>query len=219
MIRFFRNIRKQLLENGKFKKYGFYALGEIFLVVIGILIALWLDTLNTRSQQVEQANRFLEKLSAQLDRNELSIDLYIETNDFFYAETNRLMTIIGKSEDEVNDTTIDSLVMYNLFDFDLNLDMNIIIEGRENGDLALIQDDSLTAAIYSYVRLNAAAEEREKMTNDDLSDHFLPYLNKNYSITNLIYRVTDGNGTHPSKLYKNDNYKVLSDLEFENLIS
>lgn len=40
MIRFFRLLRQRLLENGKFRKYFVYAIGEIFLVVIGILIAV-----------------------------------------------------------------------------------------------------------------------------------------------------------------------------------
>jgi len=39
MIKLFRNIRKNLLEEGKTTKYFKYAIGEIFLVVIGILIA------------------------------------------------------------------------------------------------------------------------------------------------------------------------------------
>ena len=40
MIKFFRNIRQQLLGEGKTGKYLKYALGEILLVMIGILLAL-----------------------------------------------------------------------------------------------------------------------------------------------------------------------------------
>ncbi len=40
MFKFFRNIRRKLLKSGKFGTYLKYALGEIILVVIGILIAL-----------------------------------------------------------------------------------------------------------------------------------------------------------------------------------
>jgi uncharacterized membrane protein YgaE (UPF0421/DUF939 family) len=40
MINFFRKIRQQLLTENKFSKYLIYAIGEILLVVIGILIAL-----------------------------------------------------------------------------------------------------------------------------------------------------------------------------------
>ncbi len=40
MIKFFRLIRQRLLNDGKFSKYSVYAIGEILLVVIGILIAV-----------------------------------------------------------------------------------------------------------------------------------------------------------------------------------
>jgi hypothetical protein len=39
MIKFFRNIRKKLIAQNKVRNYFFYAIGEIILVVIGILIA------------------------------------------------------------------------------------------------------------------------------------------------------------------------------------
>ena len=48
MIKFFRKIRQNLLTENKFSKYLLYAIGEIVLVVIGILIAL---NLNNRNEQ------------------------------------------------------------------------------------------------------------------------------------------------------------------------
>ncbi len=48
MISFFRRIRKGLLGSGATSKYLFYAIGEIVLVVIGILIALSINNWNTR---------------------------------------------------------------------------------------------------------------------------------------------------------------------------
>ncbi|MDB0041028.1 DUF6090 family protein [Algibacter sp.] len=46
MIKFFRKIRQQLLTDNKFSKYLIYAIGEIVLVVIGILIALQINNWN-----------------------------------------------------------------------------------------------------------------------------------------------------------------------------
>ena len=46
MIKFFRHIRQQLLSEGKTANYFKYAIGEIVLVVIGILIALQINTWN-----------------------------------------------------------------------------------------------------------------------------------------------------------------------------
>ena len=48
MIKFFRKIRQKLLTENKFSKYFLYTIGEIVLVVIGILIALWISTWNNQ---------------------------------------------------------------------------------------------------------------------------------------------------------------------------
>ena len=50
MIKLFRNIRKNLLAEGKTTKYFKYAIGEIILVVIGILIALQINNWNETKQ-------------------------------------------------------------------------------------------------------------------------------------------------------------------------
>jgi hypothetical protein len=46
MIKFFRKIRQRLLSENKFSKYLIYAIGEIILDVIGILIALSINNWN-----------------------------------------------------------------------------------------------------------------------------------------------------------------------------
>jgi NADH:ubiquinone oxidoreductase subunit 6 (subunit J) len=51
MIKFFREIRQQLLTENRFSKYLLYAIGEIVLVVIGILIALQINNWNEAKKQ------------------------------------------------------------------------------------------------------------------------------------------------------------------------
>ena len=62
MIRFFRKIRQRLLTENKFSKYLFYAIGEIILVVIGILIALQINTWNDRRIQNDRVKSYAQKL-------------------------------------------------------------------------------------------------------------------------------------------------------------
>ena len=61
MLRFFRRIRRHLLSGGNFKKYALYASGEILLIVIGILIALQLDTWYNDRAQGKQFLNLLEQ--------------------------------------------------------------------------------------------------------------------------------------------------------------
>lgn len=66
MIKFFRKIRKNLLTENKMSKYFFYAIGEIVLVVIGILIALQINNWNadqkTATEEISILNNLLESL-------------------------------------------------------------------------------------------------------------------------------------------------------------
>ncbi len=54
MIKFFRKIRQKTLTENKFSKYLLYAIGEIILVVIGILIALQVNNWNEKRKQDER---------------------------------------------------------------------------------------------------------------------------------------------------------------------
>ena len=54
MISFFRKIRQNILKQGKTTRYFKYALGEILLVVIGILIALQINNWNEARKQKKE---------------------------------------------------------------------------------------------------------------------------------------------------------------------
>lgn len=61
MIKFFRKIRQNLLSEGKTGKYLKYAIGEIVLVVIGILIALQINEWNDiRKSNIKEYNILTE---------------------------------------------------------------------------------------------------------------------------------------------------------------
>ncbi len=66
MIRFFRNIRQNLLSQNKFRKYLLYAIGEIILVVIGILIALQINNWNESNKTQEEVKSYLGQLAVDL---------------------------------------------------------------------------------------------------------------------------------------------------------
>ncbi len=62
MIGFFRKLRQSLLEGNKFSRYLLYALGEIILVVIGILIALQINNANEDRKSAIQEELYLRRL-------------------------------------------------------------------------------------------------------------------------------------------------------------
>ncbi|WP_282136012.1 DUF6090 family protein [Seonamhaeicola maritimus] len=76
MIKFFRKIRQNLLSDGKTGKYFKYAIGEIVLVVIGILIALQINNWK---------NYNLDRISERDYLNRISNDLIVDTINFSWT--------------------------------------------------------------------------------------------------------------------------------------
>ena len=69
MIHIFRRIRQKMLTENKFSRYLLYALGEIFLVIIGILIALQINNWNDKRIDKNQLNTSLHSMIEELNRN------------------------------------------------------------------------------------------------------------------------------------------------------
>ena len=82
MFRFFRNLRLRLLAENHVSKYLLYALGEIMLVVIGILIALQIDTWN----EARKNRAFEKEVLAQIKENLLQDKLVLQGVSRSYRE-------------------------------------------------------------------------------------------------------------------------------------
>ncbi len=80
MIKFFRNIRKILLVEGKTSKYLKYAIGEIILVVIGILIAISLNNRNQFNSEKLDRDIKLNKIRSVIYKDSIAFSNSIENS-------------------------------------------------------------------------------------------------------------------------------------------
>lgn len=91
MIKFFRNFRKNMLMENKTSNYIKYAIGEIALVVIGILIALQINNWNERRQQNTQLNAILKSVKEDLKTDTLMAGQIIKFYDTISKYSNKYM--------------------------------------------------------------------------------------------------------------------------------
>ena len=77
MIKFFRRIRKRLINENQISKYLIYALGEIILVVIGILIALQINNWNIYNKLKVEEETIIHEMERNIASNieEMKLDL------------------------------------------------------------------------------------------------------------------------------------------------
>jgi len=106
MIKFFRHIRKDLMEKNKTGKYLKYAIGEIVLVVIGILIALSINNWNeVRKDQLRLKNHYVELLN-ELNNDIDNLKLAIENVRKINNQTFEISEFINSSQSKIDTTKI-----------------------------------------------------------------------------------------------------------------
>lgn len=81
MLKFFRSIRKKLLKESKFKNYIIYAIGEILLVMIGILLALQFNNWNSNRQAKNTLKNTLKIVVSDLKRDTITAMQLIKIMD------------------------------------------------------------------------------------------------------------------------------------------
>tara|TARA_R110002073_G_scaffold15321_7_gene60702 strand:+ start:7107 stop:7412 length:306 start_codon:yes stop_codon:yes gene_type:complete len=79
MIKFFKKIRQNLLTENKFSKYLLYAIGEIILVVIGILIALHLNDLKDKNKEESLRKYYVQSINKDLIQDQILIEKMIDS--------------------------------------------------------------------------------------------------------------------------------------------
>ena len=82
MLHFFRKIRHDLIANSKSYKYLKYAIGEVILVMLGILMALQVNNWNEERKNEEKQLSLLANLKNDLDKD----ILYFQHYDSIYAK-------------------------------------------------------------------------------------------------------------------------------------
>lgn len=113
MINFFRKIRRQLLDDNKSVKYIRYAIGEILLVVIGILIALQVNSWNETKQEERLAREYLKSLRSDLVKDTTNIQNLYPTIQYWIEDWNQF-----KRKTENPKLTEKSLIQLAQYEFD-----------------------------------------------------------------------------------------------------
>ena len=115
MLRFFRHIRKKLMEQNKIRTYIFYAIGEILLVVIGILIALQVNNWNEERKLSDERVKLIQSIESDFETNRARLT---QTVDFYDEMNQALIRFQRLSDSDDLQLQKDSLQYYASFAFE-----------------------------------------------------------------------------------------------------
>jgi hypothetical protein len=147
MLRFFIKIRQKLLEENKIGNYLKYAIGEIFLVVIGILIALSINNWNEANKNAKREHAFLTNLQQDLSSDSLRLK---EIKDKLKIAVSYKRVFESQMKGNVTDP--DSLNAHFLKQYNLLIDFvpnSTTIDELSNNGLNLISSPSLRRQIVT----------------------------------------------------------------------
>ncbi|MEC7771799.1 MAG: DUF6090 family protein [Bacteroidota bacterium] len=120
MIKFFRKIRQKLLSENKFSKYLIYAIGEIILVVIGILIAIQLNDFNGDRKEREKELSFLQKLKDDIHLDIQDLTLRDSILAVYQSNQEKGWKLFLEAESVKDMLTLDSLIQFRWQSFAVN---------------------------------------------------------------------------------------------------
>ena len=210
MIKFFRKIRQRLLTENKFSKYLIYAIGEIVLVVIGILIALSINNWNERKNTKTEESKVLSEIKAALETDIYKINANIN-------EANKSIESIQiiKKQIQLAKPTNDSLGYHfaQFLDWSASNINTGPYETLKTKGLDLISNDILRNEIINYF---------EQIVKHNIDQNV--YLSKNYyleycaKLFNTVGYISE-DATGINNLIPNDFETLKRDVIFSNLLN
>jgi hypothetical protein len=109
MIKFFRKIRQNLLSEGKIGKYLKYAIGEIVLVMIGILLALQVNNWNEQRKDRKKEQVVLKQLQEDYQANLIQLDEKMKTRAMIVYSAMKLLKAFDQPTGIIRDSLIKDL--------------------------------------------------------------------------------------------------------------
>ncbi len=207
------------MEKNNSGKYLKYAFGEIVLVVIGILIALQINNWNISKSNSKESKEFVERLKAEVKSNIAFTEDEIEKKVSQNGSSLAILKMFGQDKTTLSSKTLDSLINKCMSNGNMEFKNATLVEGLNTGKVALIESDSIKAALYGLPSLVEEVRTVEKYMNEDLNDYFYPFIYEHISFRQMDYENAEhGKQIGPSHFSSHNNLNALNYLKFESMV-
>lgn len=215
MINFFRKTRKKMAKNNKPLKYIRYAIGEIVLVVIGILIALSVSNWNDNRKLRNQELLLLNNLKMEMQNNLFLIENYLETKEKRIKDANVLLSFtdpdyIQKKEDSLARKFIS---IFNLDNY--KAEIMVLNAAKNSNSIKLIRNQQIKTNLAKWEQSLKSQMQFVDFGNEHFSNSLIPIISNYYPLKNIPYDAGNGNIQELSK-HNNEFEKMFRSREFEN---
>ncbi|MGS2727350.1 DUF6090 family protein [Psychroserpens sp. BH13MA-6] len=185
MIKFFRHIRHRLLAEGKIGKYLQYAIGEIILVVIGILIALQINNWNVDRQTQKKKAAYLHEIRSNLQQDSLQLLKVLRFNDNKTKLVEDMLrvfvdTLTNEERFQIFNMNANDFTYYEVFD-PVRIAFNNMLSAES---IALIDNSELRDALseyYNYPYLSGVQNRVAVINRRVVDEHYPKFFTKEFA--------------------------------------
>jgi hypothetical protein len=181
MIRFFRSIRQSLLAQGRVTRYLTYAIGEIVLVMVGILLALQVSTWNQDRQARRKEQVLLQELHEEFVTNKAQLE---EVISFHRRAMKSTEAVIAEFPITVDSLDLDSFKVHSRdmgYRYTFNPSQGIINSLVNTSSFDLITDTELRKLLVSWNDVLADYQEEEIIATQVLIGNITPYMIRHFA--------------------------------------
>ncbi len=227
MIKFFRKIRQNLLLENKTGKYFKYAIGEIILVVIGILIALQINNWNETKKEQAITNKYLSGFVSDLKKDRTQLDNLINIRKKQITSVKAMLVMI-----ETNHYDLDSFYghFYYLFPFHkFRPNTNTLEEVLNSSHLRFITDEEVKNSLLDLRGEYKTIQAVEDHIYEDRSEYLYSALTLNHMEFNGLFIADTGfpiekkeesfSKSKDVEIYKKDADYFMRDRHFKSFIN
>ncbi|RMA67515.1 DUF6090 family protein [Ulvibacter antarcticus] len=177
MIKFFRKIRQKMLTENKFSKYFLYAIGEIILVVIGILVALQINNWNQNQSDRKNEVTILEELKKEFEENSIRYEETIKAQTFALNSNQSFLLCLEKKNLNYKRDSIAGFILYGPLNyFRAEPVIGAYQSINASGNISLIQNSVLKSKLAAF-----SSEISQGFEDEESSMDLLNLLNAEFS--------------------------------------
>lgn len=216
MLFLLRKVRKKLMKESKFTTYLLYAIGEIILVVAGILIAISIDNLNDRNKEFKREREVIKSLQLEFKENLNILRIDIGRLDTVIQSCNYLYENIGPDyiEGSIN---VDS-VLSHTFSFPIWDPSDFVLNDIKNsGLLSSMSDSTLKASLIDWQQFFTNLENWHSFY-ELRSNKYFDYILENGNTKN-INKYIPGVPIEYESGFKRSNQELMRKVIFENSLA
>ncbi len=176
MIKFFRHIRKDLMGKNKTGKYFKYAIGEILLVMIGILLALQVSNWNQKRISNQKEGLLLNELHEEFLNNQDQLEDVLKNHELAMKSTRYVTSQFPIKLDEIDIDSFQKNMMHWGRRYTFNPSQGVIKSLVNSSSFDIISNHELRQLLVSWEDVLSDYQEEEEIASISMREIYIPIL-------------------------------------------